>query len=479
MARAAAASSAMWAYELGRRKRPSLPSPTHRGDPHGLATQPTRCLFLADDGTLKWVGVNTGVFENPLWGDSGEEKIRVLLSPGNGFPRFPKGDWNVGQVRRVKKENGESEIVFSETRDISGISSDTLFAPKGSPDVGLGLSLTKAWHETEPPFTSFELVEQVEFPKRLWRARHPEILNEDGSKKDLFLKIFPWADWVSKKSLENEMEVYRRADGLGITPQFLGHVMHYSRVIGFVTEFVEGNVNTDAGRAARRANDKQKKYRATSGYQDKCAQSEVLQKLHDLGVAYGWKIQPRKDFLQVPIPMPIDTTDNDDNDKKQQQQGDKRVDEPVQQYRTLITDFEDAVFDSKAPEWAKIDDTMAVWGFQKWQRRAERREHESKEVKSQEEEDREKEKEKDAGPFWSWMIDDEVEWDGTVPVINKDDSDDDDDDVDDDDRERDWDSPKSYANSDYHISDKEEESKYELIYSKVKKLYSIDEEEEG
>lgn len=220
-------------------------------EPHGPKSsyrrvedaKPTKCLFIADDGSLKLVGVNAGVF--PGWWSHKDASHRV-------FPPFPTGSWNLGQIRRL--ENGE--VSFTKTLSI--------------PWEGI----ENAWHPTKIDFTEFELVSHFEGTSsgRLWHAKHP--LFED---KSLFVKIAPWTSNLFKRAMENETTVYQLVDGLGIAPVFLGHVTYGGVVIGFILEWMEGA--------------------KTSKRKDKSARLEAVKKLHALGITHG--SAHRKNFLKI------------------------------------------------------------------------------------------------------------------------------------------------------------------------------------
>ncbi|KAI0435560.1 hypothetical protein F4803DRAFT_567561 [Xylaria telfairii] len=205
-------------------------------------SKPTQCLFLTDDGSLKWVAVNTGVFP----GRWSFKDVSHLV-----FPPFPAGSWNVGQIRRLK--NGEVSFTRTLSMPIEGI------------DV---------WHPTRIDFTEFELIGQFmgETQARLWHVKHPLF-----KEKPIFVKLAPWGYRWSKVVMENETRVYQRVDGLGIAPVFLGHVTYRGAVIGFMLEWVEGAKTTERD--------------------DKCARIEVVKKLHALGITHG--SAHRRNFLKI------------------------------------------------------------------------------------------------------------------------------------------------------------------------------------
>ncbi|KAJ3577187.1 hypothetical protein NPX13_g3382 [Xylaria arbuscula] len=68
-------------------------------------------------------------------------------------------------------------------------------------------------------------------------------------------------------SMENETEVYKRVNGLNLTPKFLGHVTCQGAVIGYVLEYLEDARTTTA--------------------KDMYARIKAVKKLHALGITHG------------------------------------------------------------------------------------------------------------------------------------------------------------------------------------------------
>ncbi|KAI0973617.1 hypothetical protein F4678DRAFT_470877 [Xylaria arbuscula] len=209
-------------------------------------SKPTQCLFLADDGSLKWVAVNAGVFPGQ-WSD----KMTDLNCEKFVFPPFPAGSWNIGQIRRF----GNGEIGFSQTLKM--------------PLKGI----ENAWHPNKIEFTELEIVRQSGFwlTGERFHVKHPSF------QKPVLLNMCPWiASSKWKRSLEAETEVYRRIDGLGMAPEFLGHVTYQGAIIGFLLEWIE-----DAQPITKK---------------DKVARLKAVKKLHSLGITHGTAL--RYSFLK-------------------------------------------------------------------------------------------------------------------------------------------------------------------------------------
>ncbi|KAI0413069.1 hypothetical protein F5X98DRAFT_379143 [Xylaria grammica] len=231
----------------------------------------------ADDGSLKWVAVNAGVFPG-RW--SWEDTSHLV------FPPFPTGSWNVGQIGRL--ENGE--VGFKQTLE------KTL---EGSEN---------AWHPTKIDFAELELISQLkhESDPRVWQAKHP--LFDD---KMLLVKIGPWPVKWSKEGIEKETRVYQAIDGLGLAPEFLGHITYQGAVIGFILEWIEGA--------------------QTTMEEDQAARIEAVKKLHALGITHG--CAHHLNFLK------------------------KGED-------VLMVDFEEARFGDKATEKRKEEDIRRICDFE-------------------------------------------------------------------------------------------------------------------
>ncbi|KAI0867449.1 hypothetical protein GGS24DRAFT_515549 [Hypoxylon argillaceum] len=209
-------------------------------------SRPTYCLFLADDGSYKWVGVNAGVFPG-RWSWKAPSYYKRLV-----FPPFPTGSWNLGQIRRL--ENGE--VAFTKTLELPLMGAEN------------------AWHPTKIEFTDFETAVPFDgdCDARLWIAKHPHF---DG--KSVFVKIALWPSNWSKQAIENETRAYQLIDGLDIAPKFLGHVTYHGAIVGFILELVEGAQTTTKN--------------------DENARIEVVNKLHGLGIIHG--TAHRKNFLKT------------------------------------------------------------------------------------------------------------------------------------------------------------------------------------
>ncbi|KAJ8120866.1 hypothetical protein ONZ43_g2537 [Nemania bipapillata] len=167
-------------------------------------------------------------------------------SPGDTM-----GSWNVGQIRRL--ENGE--VAFTKTLEMPIEGIDTKYV----------------WHPTTIDFTDLELLDNLEDDRLLWFAKHPSF------NKTVLVKINPFNSNTTTEFIENETRTYQLVDGLGIAPNFLGHVTYQGAVIGFILEFLEGAQKSDKD--------------------DEPARLEIIQKLHALDITHG--TATHQNFLKV------------------------------------------------------------------------------------------------------------------------------------------------------------------------------------
>ncbi|RWA13347.1 hypothetical protein EKO27_g1788 [Xylaria grammica] len=153
-------------------------------------SKPTECLFLADDGSWKWVAVNAGVFPGEWYWEDTSHLV---------FPPFPTGSWNVGQIGRL--ENGE--VGFKQTLE------KTL---EGSEN---------AWHPTKIDFAELELISQLkhECDPRVWQAKHP--LFDDkmllGAVIGFILEWIEGGRTTMEEDQAARIEAVKKLHALGIT----------------------------------------------------------------------------------------------------------------------------------------------------------------------------------------------------------------------------------------------------------------------
>ncbi|KAI1177002.1 hypothetical protein F4777DRAFT_544243 [Nemania sp. FL0916] len=226
--------STMGTRMLGLQENRSRPGKNWRTGKRVGSSKPTRCLFLADDGSLKWIAVNAGVFRDMWWWRS---------TKNLEFPPFPTGDWNVGQIRRL--ENGEVKLTKTLKLPLEGISN--------------------GWHPTKTDFTEFQLVKPLkDWPEGGMRfhVKHPLF-----GEKVVLMKLQPYASNWSIRAMSNETKAYQMIQGLHLAPEFLGHVTYQGAIIGFILERVEGAKITEK--------------------EDEDARLEAIKKLHDLGITHG------------------------------------------------------------------------------------------------------------------------------------------------------------------------------------------------
>jgi len=262
-----------------------------------------RGLFLADDGTFKWVLIDADVFPGKEWSYITMEEIRSLT-----FPLFPSGSWNFGRISRL--EDDKVDFTTTLSRPIEGIDN--------------------TWHPTKIDFMEFELVS--EFPgctdARLWHAKHP-LFND----KPLFVKISPWATGWARITLEKETKAYEKLQGLGMSPHFLGHVTYQGAVIGLILEWIDGAKTTDK--------------------KDKGARIKLVKKLHRLGIAHG--CAHHKNFLKAGDNMMV-------IDFEEARFDDEATDEHKKEDIRRVRDFKnDMSWQGIVDEWEDIPPSEPYW----------------------------------------------------------------------------------------------------------------------
>ncbi|KAI0549279.1 hypothetical protein F4679DRAFT_595910 [Xylaria curta] len=211
-------------------------------------SKPAKCLSLAQNGSLKWVGVNAGVFPGRWW----KKDTSNLESPP-----FPAGSWNVGQIRLSEK----GEVGFTNTLEMPVEGIDNAFV----------------WHPTKIEFTEFELVspfknEYKGTDGKLRHVKHPSFKD-----KSIFIKIDPFSYNWTKSFMEAETRCQDSKPKARHRPEFLGHVTYQGVVIGFILEWIEGAKTTEK--------------------MDKSARLAAIKKLHALEITHG--TAHRDDFLKI------------------------------------------------------------------------------------------------------------------------------------------------------------------------------------
>ncbi|CAJ0541133.1 Ff.00g078980.m01.CDS01 [Fusarium sp. VM40] len=191
--------------------------------------------FLVEGQHVKYVTTAPGTF-------IGAEEDRTFepILLGELFPSFPAGDWNQSHVAR-DPETEKAVFVRTEIVQLAGVEN--------------------LWHPVK--FNELDFTRQDRVRQRVHISTHPEV---NGGKPMLIkFAVWPW----EIPSVEVETAAYQWISDTGIGPKFLGHLTEGrdGRVVGFVTEWVEG------ARAAGSADI------------DGC--KKALGRLHELGIKLG------------------------------------------------------------------------------------------------------------------------------------------------------------------------------------------------
>ncbi|KAJ5124874.1 uncharacterized protein N7515_008699 [Penicillium bovifimosum] len=183
---------------------------------------------LLINGRIKYITIDPYLYsvEDMCFGPS-----LISLPP----PPLPTGEWNLGLV--AKNENGQPHFASA---------TQTAFP-----------SVQNVWHETSVEYTELEVGEKLRtgiYEIKCHLFDEPVVIK------------FARLDWEIQY-LENETTAYQWIEGYDIGPRFLGHLTEDGRVIGFMMERIKD---------ARHA-----------GPQDLEACTEVLSRLHGLGIHHG------------------------------------------------------------------------------------------------------------------------------------------------------------------------------------------------
>ncbi|RBR09405.1 hypothetical protein FVER53590_29417 [Fusarium verticillioides] len=164
--------------------------------------------FLVDGSLIKYVITAPGTF---LCDHQDRTFEPVLL--GTLFPQFPPVDWNNGHVFR-DPATGEPSFVKTETVEF--------------PEV------QTCWHPLR--FNELDFTRQQQLRQGVHVSTHPDV----NAGKPVLVKFAVWP-WEAHYA-EAETTAYEWLQNIEVVPKFLGHVTEGKdgRVIGFVTEFVEG-----------------------------------------------------------------------------------------------------------------------------------------------------------------------------------------------------------------------------------------------
>ncbi|CVL02390.1 uncharacterized protein FPRN_08057 [Fusarium proliferatum] len=191
--------------------------------------------FLVDGSLAKYVKTAPGTFLC----DHHDRAFEPIIL-GNLFPQFPSGDWNNGHVAR-NPATGEPSFVKTEIVQFPGVQN--------------------CWHPRR--FDELDFTRQQRLRQRVHVSTHPDV----NASKPVLVKfaVWPW----EVHYVEAEITAYEWLQNIEVVPKFLDHVTEgkNGRVIGFVTEFVEG---------ARPAEPS-----------DIEGCEKALRKLHELGIKMG------------------------------------------------------------------------------------------------------------------------------------------------------------------------------------------------
>lgn len=161
------------------------------------------------------------------------------------LPPLPEtGGWKSARLSRTQ---GTSEVVFSDF-DQYHHELETV---------------ETVWHKQCFDVADFDMTTNLH-PRRniVFKATHPSLAGP------VLLKLANFNHQINR--IDNETKIYHHLDDHDVAPKFLGHVSENGRVIGFVTQYIEGARHPHVGSS-----------------QDYKACAKVLDDLHEIGVYHG------------------------------------------------------------------------------------------------------------------------------------------------------------------------------------------------
>lgn len=158
------------------------------------------------------------------------------------YPPFPLGDWNVGQIKDCP-QTGEPIFTYTESRAFVGVSN--------------------VWNPTTIEYSELSVINWIASEGRV--KDNVALVTHPLLEKPAIMKIAVLPDHF--EAMERETKAQQLIHGKDIGPKFLGHVAESGRVIGFLSESIEGAVEMDPSSS------------------DACF--EALTRLHTLGIFHG------------------------------------------------------------------------------------------------------------------------------------------------------------------------------------------------
>lgn len=186
------------------------------------------------DKTVKYLTLHQDPVEDRVAYEPGFFTQRLYQESGPFT--FASGHWNMAKVSFVKEvEEDHGETIESVWANVYDRRRTTL--PELDPrSIWTGKPLLE-YVKLRVTHLNLEFNPIYSISDRIRVVTHPDI--NDG-KTELAMKIWP-SPMCIQLPIETEMMAYRACDGMDITPKFVGHVAEKGRVIGFLTEYIQGS----------------------------------------------------------------------------------------------------------------------------------------------------------------------------------------------------------------------------------------------
>lgn len=218
--------------------------------------------------------------------------VQVQALAAQADPSSPLAAINIaGHHPQPQSRCTRSSCLSSSWQDSTKDTNTNRQTPKTTKNVARPDGVT-GWHPRKLDYRALTTVSELQ-PGRLLLVTHSDFeTDDDNASLPVLAKMVDFdAPDVSEVSLTRdlarEVAMYRRLDGTGITPEFLGHVVNETgRAIGFLIEYIaqdpEARRNSDSMRACLAALDRLHEHSITH---DDAHDGNCLLRINDDGSA--------------------------------------------------------------------------------------------------------------------------------------------------------------------------------------------------
>lgn len=140
------------------------------------------------------------------------------------LPSLPPGDWN--------------QATMEVTEDAKAYDTDYHFMPWPG--------LSEPWHPLNIDYLDLRKVKSLKTVsnlRRVEKADFLQVVTHPVFNRPVLMKISSFPNLMEQAISDAEVSIYKRIEGLGIAPRFLGYVTEHGRVIGFLLEYLDDAIN--------------------------------------------------------------------------------------------------------------------------------------------------------------------------------------------------------------------------------------------